>query len=164
MTSFVPTAEIFRSCERRHIPRDILLLLAKLVDIHPESRPSAEKVKMGLRKLVSVGALTRLHVVEDQDTRAPFGSFSGIMTRFARPFEFMKASSEDVEEEVSPRQILLYGRSQLSRDLNCHLSARSSHCPARPLSSARRLFSRKARPRNGPLIRGTSKPLSLSSR
>jgi hypothetical protein len=51
--SFVPTADLLRSCERRHIPRDILLLLAKLVDVVPEARPSAEKVKMALRKLVS---------------------------------------------------------------------------------------------------------------
>lgn len=50
----MPTADLLRSCERRHIPRDILLLLAKLVDVIPEARPSAEKVKVGLRKLVSV--------------------------------------------------------------------------------------------------------------
>ncbi|KAK1926387.1 kinase-like domain-containing protein [Papiliotrema laurentii] len=49
---FVPTPELARSCERRNIPRDILVLLSKLLDVVPEARPSAEKVKAGIKSIV----------------------------------------------------------------------------------------------------------------
>lgn len=50
---FIPTPEMYAACERRHIPRGLLLLLSKLIHLNPESRPTAERVKAGLRDLVS---------------------------------------------------------------------------------------------------------------
>ncbi|EIW68718.1 hypothetical protein TREMEDRAFT_32011, partial [Tremella mesenterica DSM 1558] len=49
---FIPDSELVALCERRHIPRDLLLLLSKLVHVVPEARPSAEKVRTGLKGLV----------------------------------------------------------------------------------------------------------------
>ncbi|WRT65045.1 uncharacterized protein IL334_001987 [Kwoniella shivajii] len=48
---FIPTPEIVQSLERRHIPRDLLVLLSKLESLIPEERPGAEKVRAGLRGL-----------------------------------------------------------------------------------------------------------------
>jgi hypothetical protein len=50
---FIPTPELIESCERRHIPRDLLLLLSKLVNVNPEARPTAERVRTAIRGLVS---------------------------------------------------------------------------------------------------------------
>jgi hypothetical protein len=50
---FIPTPELIESCERRHIPRDLLLLLSKLVNVNPEERPTAERVRTAIRGLVS---------------------------------------------------------------------------------------------------------------
>ena len=44
---------MYAACERRHIPRGLLLLLSKLIHLNPESRPTAERVKAALRDLVS---------------------------------------------------------------------------------------------------------------
>ncbi|WVF70093.1 hypothetical protein IAT40_004881 [Kwoniella sp. CBS 6097] len=48
---FIPTTELFQSLERRHIPRDLLILLSKLAHIVPEERPTAERVRVGLKGL-----------------------------------------------------------------------------------------------------------------
>ncbi|WVQ97792.1 hypothetical protein IAU59_004906 [Kwoniella sp. CBS 9459] len=50
---FIPTTELFQSLERRHIPRDLLILLSKLAHLVPEERPSAERVRVGLKGLES---------------------------------------------------------------------------------------------------------------
>jgi len=52
-TSFVPTAALYAACERRHIPRELLVLLSKLINVDPNLRPTAEKVRTSLRGLVS---------------------------------------------------------------------------------------------------------------
>ena len=49
---FIPTPDLIRQCERRHIPRDMLILLSKVVNVDPESMASAVRVKLGLRSLV----------------------------------------------------------------------------------------------------------------
>lgn len=48
---FVPTEEVIQVCERRHIPRDLLLLLSRLLNRSPDQRPTAEKVRVALTKL-----------------------------------------------------------------------------------------------------------------
>ncbi|WOO77793.1 putative serine/threonine-protein kinase iksA [Vanrija pseudolonga] len=48
---FVPTEEVIQVCERRHIPRDLLLLLSRLLSRSPDQRPTAEKVRVALSKL-----------------------------------------------------------------------------------------------------------------
>ena len=52
-TSFVPTAALYAACERRHIPRELLVLLSKLINVDPNLRPTAERVRTTLRGLVS---------------------------------------------------------------------------------------------------------------
>lgn len=47
---FHPTPEVIEVCERRHIPRALLLLLEKLLDLSPEQRPNAERVKLALSR------------------------------------------------------------------------------------------------------------------
>lgn len=49
---FTPTPELYAACENRHIPRDLLLLLSRLVHVNPEHRPTADKVKATLKNLV----------------------------------------------------------------------------------------------------------------
>lgn len=39
------TPETLEACERRHIPKSLLLLLERLLHLSPEQRPSAERVK-----------------------------------------------------------------------------------------------------------------------
>lgn len=47
---FHPTPEVIEVCERRHIPREMLLLLEKLLDLSPEQRPNAERVRLALSR------------------------------------------------------------------------------------------------------------------
>lgn len=47
---FHPSPEVIEVCERRHIPRALLLLLEKLLDLSPEQRPNAERVKLALAR------------------------------------------------------------------------------------------------------------------
>ncbi|ORY26882.1 kinase-like domain-containing protein [Naematelia encephala] len=94
---FRPTPELIRSCERRHIPRDLLLLLGRLVHVEPERRPSAEKVKLALSRVV----------IEP----APEG-LGGLVTRFTRPFENLRRTpslprSETSRWDYSPVQTIL---------------------------------------------------------
>ncbi|TXT13454.1 hypothetical protein VHUM_00821 [Vanrija humicola] len=55
---FVPTEEVIQACERRHIPRDLLLLLSRLLNLSPDQRPTADKVRVALAKLAdrSIGS------------------------------------------------------------------------------------------------------------
>lgn len=50
---FHPTPEVIEVCERRHIPSALLLLLEKLLDLSPEQRPNAERVKLALSRFHS---------------------------------------------------------------------------------------------------------------
>lgn len=52
---FHPSAEMIDVCERRHIPRALLLLLEKLLDLSPEQRPNAERVKLALSRFNKTG-------------------------------------------------------------------------------------------------------------
>lgn len=42
---FLPDGSLLQSLQRRHIPQSFVFLLKKLLDIHPEKRPSAEKTR-----------------------------------------------------------------------------------------------------------------------
>ena len=52
-SGFHPTPEVIEVCERRHIPRALLLLLERLLDLSPEQRPNAERVKLALSRFQS---------------------------------------------------------------------------------------------------------------
>jgi hypothetical protein len=49
----MPTPALYDACERRHIPRELLILLSKLINVDPNLRPTAEKVRSTLKGLVS---------------------------------------------------------------------------------------------------------------
>ncbi|UOH80588.1 hypothetical protein LQV05_003244 [Cryptococcus neoformans] len=42
---FLPDGSLLQNLQRRHIPQRFVFLLKKLLDIHPEKRPSAEKTR-----------------------------------------------------------------------------------------------------------------------
>ncbi|GFZ49125.1 hypothetical protein JCM24511_06875 [Saitozyma sp. JCM 24511] len=92
---FIPTPELIESCERRHIPRDLLLLLSKLVNVNPEARPTAERVRTAIR-----GLETHLEAMR---RRSSFTARS-FATRFARPFEhaagYLRGRSPSVDGNV----------------------------------------------------------------
>ncbi|WWC87201.1 uncharacterized protein L201_002087 [Kwoniella dendrophila CBS 6074] len=74
---FKPSSEVIQSLERRHIPRDLLLLLSKLESLIPEERPGAEKVRAGLKNLEA-----KIH-----STPATLSSRAGeLVRRFASPW------------------------------------------------------------------------------
>lgn len=50
---FIATPEVIQTCERRHIPQDLLFLLERLLHLLPEQRPSAERVKEALLSRMS---------------------------------------------------------------------------------------------------------------
>lgn len=50
---FSATPDIIQTCERRHIPRNLLLLLERLLHVSPDQRPTAERVKKALPGLRS---------------------------------------------------------------------------------------------------------------
>lgn len=54
----MPSSDVIKACAIRHIPRDMLLLLSKLVNLAPEARPTAEKVRLGIKSLVRPSAST----------------------------------------------------------------------------------------------------------
>ncbi len=88
--SFIPTSELVRSCERRHIPRDLLLLLSRLVNLKPESRPTAEKVKMGLRGVVhhafsNRGMMPDRVLSQDKKDASASNGGQGVLTAFTTP-------------------------------------------------------------------------------
>ena len=51
--SFLPDGSLLQNLQRRHIPQRFVFLLKKLLDIHPEKRPSAEKTRSVLADIVS---------------------------------------------------------------------------------------------------------------
>jgi hypothetical protein len=63
MNRFIPTQNVVESCERRHVPRSLLLLLSKLICVDPNTRPTADKVKMALSTINVSGpaTTTRFH-------------------------------------------------------------------------------------------------------
>ncbi|WVR04408.1 hypothetical protein IAU60_001410 [Kwoniella sp. DSM 27419] len=71
---FIPTPDLLDSLERRHIPRDLLVLLSKLVHLVPDERPSAERVKAGLKGL------------EDRARSMGFAKAGELVRRFVSPF------------------------------------------------------------------------------
>ncbi|BEJ13856.1 hypothetical protein CspHIS471_0310300 [Cutaneotrichosporon sp. HIS471] len=48
---FEATPSLVETCERRHIPRNVLLLLEKLLHLSPDQRPSAERVRLAIDTL-----------------------------------------------------------------------------------------------------------------
>lgn len=50
-SGFEATASLVETCERRHIPRNVLLLLEKLLHLSPDQRPSAERVRLAIDTL-----------------------------------------------------------------------------------------------------------------
>lgn len=48
---FEATAGLVETCERRHIPRNMLLLLEKLLHRSPDQRPNAERVRVAIESL-----------------------------------------------------------------------------------------------------------------
>jgi hypothetical protein len=48
---FEATPGLVETCERRHIPRNMLLLLEKLLHRSPDQRPNAERVRMAIESL-----------------------------------------------------------------------------------------------------------------
>ncbi|BEI98504.1 hypothetical protein CcaverHIS631_0308030 [Cutaneotrichosporon cavernicola] len=48
---FEATPSLVETCERRHIPRNVLLLLEKLLHLSPDQRPSAERVRLAIDAL-----------------------------------------------------------------------------------------------------------------
>lgn len=48
---FETTPSLVETCERRHIPRNVLLLLEKLLHLSPHQRPSAERVRLAIESL-----------------------------------------------------------------------------------------------------------------
>jgi hypothetical protein len=57
---FVATPEIIQTFERRHIPRNLLLVLERLLHLVPEQRPSADRVKAALEGRRSAGLAGRM--------------------------------------------------------------------------------------------------------
>lgn len=50
-SGFTATPSLVETCERRHIPRSVLLLLEKLLHLSPDQRPSAERVRLAIDSL-----------------------------------------------------------------------------------------------------------------
>ncbi|WWD07970.1 hypothetical protein V865_006080 [Kwoniella europaea PYCC6329] len=87
---FVPTTEIIQSLERRHIPRDLLVLLSKLESLIPEDRPGAEKVRAGLKNLEN----------KIRSTPSTLSSKAGeLVRRFASPWTFSSPPDDQVERD-----------------------------------------------------------------
>jgi hypothetical protein len=57
---FVATPEIVQTFERRNIPRNLLLVLERLLHLTPERRPTAERVKAALQGRKSPGLASRV--------------------------------------------------------------------------------------------------------
>lgn len=52
---FKASTEVILSCERRHIPKSLLVLLERLLHVSPEMRPSAERVKVAVEDFTRRG-------------------------------------------------------------------------------------------------------------
>lgn len=50
-SGFSADPSLIETCERRHIPRSVLLLLEKLLHLSPDQRPSAERVRLAIDSL-----------------------------------------------------------------------------------------------------------------
>ncbi|OCF41815.1 IKS protein kinase [Kwoniella heveanensis CBS 569] len=87
---FIPTTELFQSLERRHIPRDLLILLSKLAHLVPEERPTAERVRVGLKGL--------------EDRARSTGSFSSrageLVRRIVTPWSGVNGELQDAGQGV----------------------------------------------------------------
>ncbi|ORX34368.1 kinase-like domain-containing protein [Kockovaella imperatae] len=93
---FMPSAELIDSCRRRHLPRDLLLVLSSLLNTLPESRPSAEKVRAGIQGLVS--DTSRPALTPQTSSSSLSSRLGGLVTRFKGP---RRSESETMQREDS---------------------------------------------------------------
>ncbi|WWC59167.1 uncharacterized protein I303_101715 [Kwoniella dejecticola CBS 10117] len=93
---FKPSSEIIQSLERRHIPRDLLILLSKLESLVPEERPGAEKVRAGLKGLEQ----------KIRSTPTTLSSKAGeLVRRFASPWSSKQDERDDGDQDVPVQHI-----------------------------------------------------------
>ncbi|WWC67655.1 uncharacterized protein I206_101565 [Kwoniella pini CBS 10737] len=86
---FKPSSDIIQSLERRHIPRDLLLLLSRLESLIPEERPGAEKVRAGLKGLEQ----------KIRSTPTTLTSKAGeLVRRFASPWSSREDDGHNIKE------------------------------------------------------------------
>ncbi|WVW78766.1 hypothetical protein I302_100728 [Kwoniella bestiolae CBS 10118] len=111
---FIPTTETIQSLERRHIPRDLLVLLSKLESLVPEERPGAEKVRAGLKNLEN----------KIRSTPSSLSSKAGeLVRRFASPWTYNEepdiSANRSTTQSYSPvKTILALPSPEDERDLS----------------------------------------------